>query len=613
ANKVSMMIEQWSERRLFELARLLTSVFVRNSISTFQSLVFSLSGVRNLNERLLLEERDIPSTPQEGLFETPSFDEVDIQALAHVVELTRKGAVDSLKFAKGDLFHAFQDNTLRLKQENGGKFSIYRSSGRDTTLYVEATVWERARLHLFQYSLRDQASNWLERLPAGSITIWEDLTTRFLAQFFPPGRTAKLRKDILMYQQHHGESLSKAWTRFKDLLQKSLIMASTFGSKFKFFMTMSIPSQDEPLTNRWNDPRDFAKPVKAIALPQDVPSTFDRRLIELKNQVQRLMEAHPALTQPTQVNKITTSCEICNGPYDTHYCMEDPEQAFVEYASSCTYKAGDARLSKFKANFKQQQSEITNKIDTVLKAITDQIAGTLPSDIIKNPKLSTYPVLSARSYPTKDQQCSTQTNEEDNLENIHVDPPTPPDLSVRFITEKVLKFNSFFESLELVPPSSNTELIYTKEEDDDVMFIEIISKDDNSCKEEPKAEGQEVEYFNIFPTKRIAEDVLVEVAEHVYPIDFVILNIKENEKRPFILGTPFLTTAKAAIKFDTITLRSGKSKISFHRIPESPCITEKGVKKDIEPIAPTMIVNRLVLEWEEKIKLHLEREMEFNQ
>ncbi|GJY87174.1 MAK10-like protein [Tanacetum coccineum] len=73
-------------------------------------------------------------------------------------------------------------------------------------------------------------------------------------------------------------------------------------------MTMSIPSQDEPLTNRpMNNPRDFAKPVKAIALPQDVPSISDRRLIELENQVQRLMEAHLALTQPTEVNKVTTS------------------------------------------------------------------------------------------------------------------------------------------------------------------------------------------------------------------------------------------------------------------------------------------------------------------
>ncbi|GKC90094.1 zinc finger, CCHC-type containing protein [Tanacetum coccineum] len=54
----------------------------------------------------------------------------------------------------------------------------------------------------------------------GSITTWEDLTICFLAQFFPLGRTVKLRNDILMFQQHHGESLLKAWTCFKDLLQK---------------------------------------------------------------------------------------------------------------------------------------------------------------------------------------------------------------------------------------------------------------------------------------------------------------------------------------------------------------------------------------------------------
>ncbi|GJR12994.1 zf-CCHC domain-containing protein [Tanacetum coccineum] len=96
----------------------------------------------------------------------------------------------------------------------------------------------------------------------------------------------------------------------------------------------------------------------------------------------------------------------------------------------------------------------------------------------------------------------------------------------------------------------------------------------------------------------IADDVLVDVAGFVYPLDFVILDIKEDEKRPFILGTPFLTMAKAIIKFDkgTITLRSRKSKISFHRIPESRCKVEKGIKNNIRPIAPTMTVNRLVLE-----------------
>ncbi|GKE20577.1 reverse transcriptase domain-containing protein, partial [Tanacetum coccineum] len=94
----------------------------------------------------------------------------------------------------------------------------------------------------------------------------------------------------------------------------------------------------------------------------------------------------------------------------------------------------------------------------------------------------------------------------------------------------------------------------------------------------------------------IAEDVLVDVDGYVYPMDFVILDIKKDEKRPFNLGTPFLTMAKAVIKFDkgTIALRSGKSKISFHRIPEPLCKAEKGIKNDIKPRALTMTMNRLV-------------------
>ncbi|GJW51541.1 hypothetical protein Tco_0092892 [Tanacetum coccineum] len=88
-------------------------------------------------------------------------------------------------------------------------------------------------------------------------------------------------------------------------------------------MTMSIPPQDEPLTNQ--------SVVKAISLPQDVPSTSDLRLIELKNQVQRLMEAHLSHKQPIKVNKITSSFEICNGPHDTQYYMENPEQAFKPF------------------------------------------------------------------------------------------------------------------------------------------------------------------------------------------------------------------------------------------------------------------------------------------
>nr|GEX95369.1 retrotransposon Orf1 [Tanacetum cinerariifolium] len=109
--------------------------------------------------------------------------------------------------------------------------------------------------------------------------------------------------------------------------------------------------------------------------------------------------------------------------------MENPEQAFVEYTSLRTDEAGglvsnfmasqDARLSKFEADFKQQQSKMTNKIDTVLKAITDRIAGALPSDTVKNPKLITSMVLSCRPYPIINLQCSTHIHGSINAITIH--------------------------------------------------------------------------------------------------------------------------------------------------------------------------------------------------
>ncbi|GKC43511.1 MAK10-like protein [Tanacetum coccineum] len=110
----------------------------------------------------------------------------------------------------------------------------------------------------------------------------------------------------------------------------------------------------------------------------------------------------------------------------------------------------------------------------------------------------------------------------------------------------------------------------------------------------------------------IAEDVLVEIAGFVYPVYFVILDIKEDRKKPFILGTPFLMMARAEIKFDkgTITLKSGKSKVNFHKCPEFFC---KFKEREDEKVDPLSIVNERILEWEERIKFHREKELELNQ
>nr|GFA26659.1 hypothetical protein [Tanacetum cinerariifolium] len=204
---------------------------------------------------------------------------------------------------------------------------------------------------------------------------------------------------------------------------------------------------------------------------------------------------------------------------------------------------------------------------------------------------------------------------------------------VRVKEEKDVENNKAVNESVLEPDKSDAEVLpeeinkVIKTEDEPVISIKESVKTPSSQNlgyyikhkiNEKLIEGlMEIQRFNdSLSTTRagIAKDVLVDVAGYVYLVKFMILDIKEDEKRPFILGTPFFTTAKAVIKFDkgTITLRSGKSKMSFYRIHKPLCRIEKGITNDIKLIAPTMTVNKLVLEWEEKIKLHREKKMKLD-
>nr|GEZ22728.1 MAK10-like protein [Tanacetum cinerariifolium] len=136
--------------------------------------------------------------------------------------------------------------------------------------------------------------------------------------------------------------LHHLWPEFRTSGEKRTIDQSA-GGKLRDKNTKESWALIEDLAlhdnKSYNDLRDFAQLVKAISLPHDVPNASYRRLIELKNQVQRLMDAHLAPKPFVQVNKIASSCEICSGPHDTQYCMKNPDQAFVDYASSRTNEA----------------------------------------------------------------------------------------------------------------------------------------------------------------------------------------------------------------------------------------------------------------------------------
>ncbi|GKA18451.1 hypothetical protein Tco_0698366 [Tanacetum coccineum] len=211
-----------------------------------------------------------------------------------------------------------------------------------------------------------------KRLPTRSNTTREDLTT-LLAQSFPPEELQKLRNDFLIVpQQHHVDIFTEAWTHFIQ------------GLSYK-----KCPEYIRPPPHQ----------ARESSPTLDGSSSCSKRY-------------------HTQVNKIhLPHVRSAVGPHTLSIELKDPEQAFFlnmhlakptrteKYQSRMASQ--NARLSKFEADFKQQQSEMTNKIDLILKTITNRLAGSLPSDMVKNLKLSTSPILSARSYPTIDPQCSS--------------------------------------------------------------------------------------------------------------------------------------------------------------------------------------------------------------
>nr|GEV12170.1 zinc finger, CCHC-type [Tanacetum cinerariifolium] len=129
--------------------------------------------------------------------------------------------------------------------------------------------------------------------------------------------TEKLHHDILMFQQHHGESLFEAWTRFKDLLQKvphygidRWLQIQVFYDYVSFHLKYEIDRTAvgklynknvdesweiiENLTlydhEGWVETKEFVKLVKAISTPQGVSKTPDRRLLELEDQINFLLK-----------------------------------------------------------------------------------------------------------------------------------------------------------------------------------------------------------------------------------------------------------------------------------------------------------------------------------
>ncbi|GJZ14543.1 retrovirus-related pol polyprotein from transposon TNT 1-94 [Tanacetum coccineum] len=121
---------------------------------------------------------------------------------------------------KGQFLKELRENTFSGSENEDANEHIEKVLKIVDLFHVPNIIVDQLMLRVFPIYLTRVATRWLRNEPTFSIKTWEDLKTKFLNKYCPPGQTAKKMEEINNFQQEPDETLYQACERFKELLMK---------------------------------------------------------------------------------------------------------------------------------------------------------------------------------------------------------------------------------------------------------------------------------------------------------------------------------------------------------------------------------------------------------
>ncbi|GKA41226.1 putative reverse transcriptase domain-containing protein [Tanacetum coccineum] len=240
-------------------------------------------------------------------------------------------------------------------------------------------------LRVFPISLIGVAARWLSNEPTGSIKTLEDLKTKFLNNYCPPGRTSKKMEEINNFQQEPDETLYQVWERFKELLMTCPQHYLTeMQEVILFYNGLDVPTQ-QILDSRGVVPTKTAADAKTaiqemVEYSQKCHNGTSRGrstetsdgLAAIQAQLDNLGREIKKVNEKVYVAQV--GCEQCKGP---HYTKDYPQ------------KEEDAALRNQGASIKTLEIQIgqMSKLIQTRYAVMD--LTTTPASVSVMP-LSTY-------------------------------------------------------------------------------------------------------------------------------------------------------------------------------------------------------------------------------
>ncbi|GKD92848.1 retrovirus-related pol polyprotein from transposon TNT 1-94 [Tanacetum coccineum] len=111
---------------------------------------------------------------------------------------------------KGQFLKELRENTFSGSDNEDANEHIEKVLEIVDLFHVPNITVDQLMLRVFPISLTGAASCWLRNEPTGSIKTWEDLKTKFLNKYCPPGRNTKKMEEINNFQQESDETLFQA-------------------------------------------------------------------------------------------------------------------------------------------------------------------------------------------------------------------------------------------------------------------------------------------------------------------------------------------------------------------------------------------------------------------
>ncbi|XP_068492294.1 uncharacterized protein [Phaseolus vulgaris] len=464
------------------------------------------------------------------------------------------------------LIRAYQFTAIEHEDPYSHLDTFYELVG---TMGFQSSDLENVYMRLFSFSLAGKAKEWLKSLPNQSLTSWKDVEEKILQRFFPISRYIKAKSDIKMLldaaaggtmmaldveqatitidalastdykAQHDGQDLQN-----KGLLENALLAKNKILTQHIEQLTAQMAKLPQQLYNNSpevEDPSMLERMIKVedaltkIVSAQDNSMAMIRSIeIQMRQLTKQISQIVEEQSGQFSVNRQTNSKEHCD-----NVVAEKEEKDEIEGKRDEKERGEEEKIKKKSENKERgvfekdlsyphspSKSEKERKFfDKLLPK--NYFAGNLKQDSTFERFRKNRSYIEEKNIELEDRYSVIIQK---GLPKKFKDPGSfnlPVSIGALLVANALLDLGA---SVNIIPLA---------------MLKKIGDLEIKPTKMTLKLADQVTKY-----PYDVVEDVLVKVDKFIFPVDFVVMDMKEDEEVSLILGRPFMKTARIIVDVD---------------------------------------------------------------